>query len=166
MADSNELKQIKKLYGEKFMHLCRRLFPTLLEREGVLLEVLTSTFATNSKTLGQDIIPEQEERFKNFIYSKTDVEREEIQDLEQKSPFELLSEAGYELTECTSEEEIQSFKKYYKPNEELCTFHGGRLDRCVVFWAVKRNANEIKRENFEHPQREDEYGTSVMSIQF
>ena len=166
MAKSKELEQIKKIYGEKFMHLCRRLFPTLLEQEGILLEVLTSTFAANSRTLGQDIKPEQEEMFKNLIYSKIDVEQEEIQTLAKKSPFELLSEAGYDLIECTSEKQIQSFKKYYKPNEELCTFHGGRLDRCVVFWAVKRNANEIKRENFERPQREDEYGTSVMSIQF
>ena len=36
---------------------------------------------------------------------------------------------------------------------------------CRIF-AVKKNAEEIKREDFESPKREDEYGTSVMSIQF
>ena len=42
--ESNELKKIKKLYGEKFMHLCRELFPTILEKEGALTEILNSTF--------------------------------------------------------------------------------------------------------------------------
>ncbi len=34
------------------------------------------------------------------------------------------------------------------------------------FFAVKKNASEIKRENFTSPKRQDEYGTSVISIQF
>lgn len=36
----------------------------------------------------------------------------------------------------------------------------------LCFFAVKKNADEIKRENFTNPQRQDEYGTSVISIQF
>lgn len=44
MASKDELKKIKKLYGERFMHLCRELFPTLLEEEGKLYEILSSTF--------------------------------------------------------------------------------------------------------------------------
>ena len=35
-----------------------------------------------------------------------------------------------------------------------------------MFWAVKKNVDEIKRENFQTPQRQDLYGTSVISIQF
>ena len=70
------------------------------------------------------------------------------------------------MYECHSEEEIQSFKKYYASGEELCMFNGGRLDRCFVFFAIKENVNEIKRENFPKPERQDEYGTSVISIQF
>ena len=34
---NQELKQIKKKYGERFMHLCRELFSTILEKEGRLL---------------------------------------------------------------------------------------------------------------------------------
>ena len=167
MSESKELKQIKKLYGEKFMHLCREIFPTLLEQEGLLTEVLTSTFSTNSKTLYEDIKENRlEEKFKNYIYSKVDVEKERPEIIEEKTPYELLEEAGYDLYECHTEEEIQKFKKYYKPGEELCTFNGGRLDRCVVFWAVKKDAEKIKREDFKKPKREDEYGTSVMGIQF
>lgn len=83
-----------------------------------------------------------------------------------KSPKELLDEARYYLYECKTESDIQSFKKYYAPGEELCTFGGGRLDTHLVFFAVKKNVEIIKRENFKIPQRQDEYGTSLMSIQF
>lgn len=167
MAESKELKKIKKMYGEKFMHLCRELFPTLLDKEGLLTEILTSSFATNSRTLYDDIVRmEVEEEFKDYIYSKVDVEKNKPEVISKKTPYELLEEAGYDLYECNSEEEIQSFKKYYKSDEKLCTFHGGRLNKCVVFWAVKKDADEIKREDFQEPKREDEYGTSVMGIQF
>ena len=167
MSNSKELNRIKKLYGEKFMHLCRSLFPTLLEQEGLLTEILKSSFATNSRTLYDDIVNNDlEEEFKNYIYSKIDVEKEKLEIIGEKTPYQLLDENGYNLYECNSEEEIQSFKKYYKSGEELCTFRGNRLNRCVVFFAVKKNVEEIKREDFNNPKREDEYGTSVMSIQF
>ena len=167
MSNSKELNRIKKLYGEKFMHLCRSLFPTLLEQEGLLTNVLKSTFSTNSRTLYDDIVnSDLEEEFKNYIYSKIDVEKEKPEIIGEKTPYQLLDENGYNLYECNSEEEIQSFKKYYKPGEELCTFRGGRLNSCVVFFAVKKDAEEIKRKDFNNPKREDEYGTSVMGIQF
>lgn len=167
MSNSKELNRIKKLYGEKFIHFCRSIFPTLLEQEGLLTEVLKSTFATNSRTLYDDIVNNDlEEEFKNYIYSKIDVEKEMPEIIGEKTPYQLLDENGYNLYECNSEEEIQSFKKYYKSGEELCTFRGNRLNRCVVFFAVKKDAEEIKREDFNKPKREDEYGTSVMSIQF
>ena len=167
MSNSKELNRIKKLYGEKFMHLCRSLFPTLLEQEGLLTNVLKSTFATNSRTLYDDIVnSDLEEEFKNYIYSKINVEKEKPEIIGEKTPYQLLDENGYNLYECNSEEEIQSFKKYYKSGEELCTFRGNRLNRCVVFFAVKKDVEEIKREDFNNPKREDEYGTSVMSIQF
>ena len=162
-----ELKIIKKQYGEDLMHLCRELFPTLLEQKGLLLGLLNRYFSNNSRTLAGDLkYNGQEEDFKNFIYSKVDVEKEQIEVIEVKNPYEILKEAGYDLYECHSEEEIQSFKKYYQPGEELCTFKGGRLGWCEVFWAVRKDVESIKRESFKNPEREDDYGTSVMSIQF
>jgi len=167
MGASNELRKIKKVYGENFMKLCRALFPTLLEQEGMLYEILSSSFSDNCKNLYEDIIKADcEEEFKSYIYSKVDVENPEKKMIEEKTPYELLKKVGYNLTECLTEEEIQKFKRYYKPREELCTFRGGRLNSCVVFWAVKENAEDIKREDFDNPKREDEYGTSVMGIQF
>ena len=162
---NQDLKIIKKKYGEEMMHLCRELFPTLLEQEGLLPKLLLDNFK-ESRSLVKDIIDNNlEEEFKNYIYNQVDVENN-YEEVVSKSPEELLKEAGYKLYECHSEEEIQSFKKYYAPGEALCTFHGGRLNRCYVFFAIKENVDEIKRENFPKPQRQDEYGTSVISIQF
>ena len=165
--ENKELSKIKKMYGEKFMHLCRELFPTILEKEGLLIKLLQDSFATNSRTLYEDIVEKGlEEDFKKYIYNKIDVEKKEIEIIEKKTPYQLLEEAGYDLHECNSEEEIQSFRKYYKSDEELCTFRGNRLKLCVVFWAVKKDAENIIREDFKEPKREDAYGTSVMGIQF
>ena len=162
---NQDLKIIKKKYGEKMAHLCRDYFSTLLETDGLLLKLMLEHFEP-SHDLYEDIIKqEKENEFKNYIYSLVDVEKDkEIKVI--KTPKELLSESGYDLYECKSEDDIQKFKKYYASGEELCTFNGGRLGRCHVFFAVKKNVDKIRREDYPNPARQDEYGTSVISIQF
>ena len=161
-----ELNRIKKIYGEEMMRLCRELFPRILEKEGLLLSILERNLAPTHSFASDIREKELEEEFKNWIYSFINVE-EEKEKTTNKSPFELMDEAGYTLYECKNEEDIQGFRKYYKEDEVLCTiYNGGRLNRCHVFFAVKRNVDKIKREDFTKPRREDEYGTSVISIQF
>ena len=161
----DDLKIIRKKYGEKMYHFCREAFPILLEEPGKLSKLLMDNFH-ESHSLYDDIEVDGElNEFKNYIYSLVDVENNnEI--VEIKTPEELMAEAGYDLFECYSEEDIQKYKKYYAPGEELCTFRGGRLNSCRVFFAVKKNVDDIRREDFKNPTRQDEYGTSVISIQF
>ena len=162
---NEDLKRIKRKFGEDMAHFCRNYFPVLLETKGLLPYLLLKKFEP-SKFLYNDIVENNlEEQFKNFIYSLVDVENENEEILTQ-SPKELMLEAEYDLYECHNEADIQSFKKYYANGEELCTFHGGRLDSCYVFFAVKHDVDNIKREDFQDPKREDLYGTSVISIQF
>lgn len=162
---NQDLKIIKKLYGEKMMHLCREYFPTLLETPSLLSSLLQEHFYPTHDLYGDLVNSDQKSAFKNYIYSLVDREYKKESKVTE-TPEELLSLAGYDLYECHTEEEIQSFKKYYQPNEELCTFHGGRLNRCRVFFAVKKDVANIKREDFPNPLRQDLYGTSVISIQF
>lgn len=71
---TEDLKIIKKKYGEDMMHLCRDLFPTLLEKRGLLSQILLNNFH-ESHYLCQDIVANNlEYDFKNFIYSFVDVE--------------------------------------------------------------------------------------------
>ena len=161
---NEDLKIIKKKYGEKMMKLCRESFPTLLESEGLLSQLMLEHFDP-SHVLYEDIISDElEDEFKDFIYSL--IELKKIKKVVNKNSKELLEEAGYDLYECRTEEEIQSFRKYYQTNEMLCTFEENRLSRCYVFFAVKKSVDDIRREDFKNPQREDLYGTSVISIQF
>ena len=185
MTEELEFKKIKKLYGEELMHIFQRgEYATIRETPGKLLKILTDNIAP-TRLLASDIKSNNlYEEFKDWIYSFVDVEKNYPTDT-NKTPFELMDEAGYTLYECKTEEDIQSFRKYYDKlgqssvgyntlingcniplhiGEELCTFDGRRLDRCYVFFAVKKNVDTIKRE--EHPKREDDYGRSVISIQF
>lgn len=161
----DDLKVIRKKYGEKMYHFCRESFPTLLEEPGKLSKLLSDNFHESHSLFDDIVANEKESEFKNFIYSLVDVENNN-ELVMIKTPEELMSSAGYVLVECYNEGDIQAFRKYYAPGEELCTFKGGRLDRCRVFFAVKKNVLDIKREDFKKPKREDEYGTSVISIQF
>ncbi len=161
----DDLKIIKKYYDDTMMRLCRELFPTLLEKPGYLNDLMLRLFEPN-KMLADDIIElNEKEQFKNYILGFT-ADKQATQIITEKTPKELLSEAGYDLYECETEEDIQKFAKYYVPGEQLCTFNGGRLKRCQVFFAVKKDVDEIKREDFRDPRRQDRYGTSVISIQF
>ena len=159
----NDYEIIKSKYSERLAKLCRQLFPTILENNGELSNFMLERFYPNP-TLYQDIAMGKTESFKNYIYSFFNINNEEV--ITNKSVRELLDEAGYYLFECHSEEEIQSFKKYYAKDEELCTFNGGRLNSNIVFFAVKKDVESIKRSDFKKPLREDLYGTSVISIQF
>ena len=161
----DDLKVIKKKYGEKMARFCRNAFPILLEKPGKLSKLLMDNFYESHSLFDDIVTAGVESDFKNYIYSLVDVENN-IEATEIKSPEELMSEVGYDLFECYTEEDIQSYKKYYAPGEELCTFRGGRLHRCRVFFAVKKNVFDIRREDFKNPTRQDEYGTSVISIQF
>lgn len=162
---NKDLRNIKRHYGEDMMHLCRKLFPTILEKEGELFKILNGNFSYN-KYLYNDLVNNDKVMlFKDYIYQKyNNVIIKSCND--NKTPYQLLDEADYNLYECKTEEDIQKFKKYYYDDEKICTFNGGRLNSNYVFFAVKKNVDKIIRENFKNPEREDEYGTSVISIQF
>ena len=179
--ESKDLKWIKKRYGEKFSHLCRDLFPTLLDKEGLLQKLISEHFPP-SRELYDDITKNNlTSAFKTYIYGLTELDSGTK--TTNLSPEELFDKAGYILyPECESEADIQSFRHYYyrggptpeykggQPvpysGEELCTFNGGRLETDRVWFAVKKNVDKIRREEFKNPRREDDYGVSVLSIQF
>ena len=168
MADTPELKKIKKIYGEKFKNLCRDMFPVILEQDGKLLSILENNFSHNCNSLYESITKKGlETEFKNLIFEEFGKKREKSEKIEKRSPYEILDEAGYNLYECKTEDDIQSFRKYYARNEVLCTiYNGGRLNTRDCFFAVRKDVDKIERENFTNPQKEDEYSTSVLGIQF
>ena len=88
------------------MHLCRKLFSTILEQSGILPKLLIENFYP-SKQLYDDLLKEDKiYDFEKYIYSLFSEKKELLKT--DKNPFELMDEAGYILYECKSENEIQS----------------------------------------------------------
>lgn len=154
---------LKDKYSERMAKACRSLFPTLFEKQGAISKLMLEKFYPNP-TIYEDLILGKSDTFKNFIYGFYDIEQPTVKT--NKTVEELMDEAGYKIYECHNDDELASFKRYYKKNELLCSFNQNRLNECRVFFAVKKDADKIKREEFKIPFREDLYGTSVMSLQF
>ncbi len=147
------------------MHFCRTSFPTILETKGLLSSLLLENFHPSHDLYNDLVYSDKLSAFRRYIYSFS--KNNTVMVETTKTAKELMDEAGYILyDECLREEDVQSFKKYYAINEKLCTFKGRRLDDNRVFFAVKKNVSDIKREDFNFPKRQDLYGTSVLSIQF
>ena len=100
-----------------------------------------------------------------FLESLKKVEIKEVET--GKSPFQLLEEAGYDAFYVDSLEKQNSIQKYFAKGEELCTFKDEkRYQHYHIIHCVKKGADKLKRSDFKgKEQREDEYGSSVISIQ-
>ena len=164
----NDLKKIKKEYGENMSHMCRELFPSILESDGLLYHILQTHFA-KSKHLYEDIINEDKKyQFKNYIYFLYDeMMGRSYNDENNKSVIELLKEKGYTLYECKTNEDIHKFRKYYASGEELCTFRDpNRINNHYIFFIVREGVDKLNRSTFTSPKREDDYSVSVLDLQF
>ncbi|MBD5405535.1 leucine-rich repeat protein [bacterium] len=99
----------------------------------------------------------------NYLLSLMDIQ---IKETKYEDPFVLLKKAGYNAYYADTLEKQNAISKYFEKDEKLCTFKDSyRFKNYYIINAVKENVDDIKRENFTNPSREDEYGTSVISIQ-
>ncbi|MBP5363983.1 MAG: hypothetical protein J6Y49_01375 [Alphaproteobacteria bacterium] len=143
-------KQLKKQNGEAVARVIR---------DAVLLDVPTILhilqYAGRDPEEVRKLIPIIREIYKQTKQSEFHTD---------KDPLELLSDAGYDAFVVKTEEQKNSIKKYYRQGEEICTLRDPhRHERFYMIHAIKRGVDKIKPSA--NPQREDEYGTSVISIQ-
>ena len=151
MAEKSVFDQIKKQNGEKFAKAIRAYDNGIFDVPDIVDIV---------RYAGRDAEP-----IMQYLVSLKDIKIEENET--GKDPIELLSEAGYDAYYVTTLDEQNRISEYFEPDEMLCTFRDPtRFQRYHIINAVKKNVSEIKREDFRgKEQREDEYGTSVISIQ-
>ena len=98
----------------------------------------------------------------NFLISLKGIHIEEMG--VHEDPVILLKKAGYNAYVADTVEKQNAIKKYFAPGEELCTFRdSNRYQKYFIINAVREDVDEIERS--EKPEREDKYGTSVISIQ-
>lgn len=76
-----------------------------------------------------------------------------------------FAEAGYLTVIFDDKKAIAECAKYYRDDEKICTYKAleSRMKEYHMLVAIKGNIDEIKRSN--NPQRDDEYGTSIINIQ-
>ena len=143
-------KQLKKQNGEESAKVIR---------DAVLLDVPNIVhileFAGNNPDEIRSLVPIIREIYKTQKESEYNI---------NKTPLELLNNAGYDTFVVKTLEQKDSIKKYFRKDEELCTFRDPtRHENYYMIHAVKRGADKIKPSD--NPERQDEYGTSVISIQ-
>lgn len=83
----------------------------------------------------------------------------------QEEIIEDFKKAGYDTVIFDDEEKIAECKKYYAAGEVICTYNNlfGRMSQYHMLVAIKKDIDKIQRSKT--PQREDEYGTSILNIQ-
>jgi len=111
----------------------------------------------------REIKEEEFSKLKILLNQKLENKKEETK--LNKTAKELLDEAGFILFDDIKEKkDYMKFKKYYKESELLCKFNSYDATKRYprLFWIIKKDIAEIKRPN--NPTRQDEYGTSCMSV--
>lgn len=146
-------KKIKKQKGEKFAQTLRNFHNGIFEIPD--LDVILRHAGRQAEPL----LP--------YLMHRLSTNDNEPPSSLQKDPFILLDQAGYKAFHADTLEKQNSIKPYFKKGELLCTFNDhARYKNYHMVHAVKKNADQIKREDFNgKEQREDAYGTSVISIQ-
>jgi hypothetical protein len=83
----------------------------------------------------------------------------------QEEIIKAFSENGYNIIIFDDEQAITKCKKYYSAGEIICTYNNlkKRMEEYHMLVAIKENIDNIKRS--ENPERDDEYGTSILNIQ-
>ena len=78
---------------------------------------------------------------------------------------EAFAKGGYTTVIFDDEQAIAECKKYYRKGEVICTYNNlqERMREYHMLVAIKDNIDEIKRSD--KPERDDEYGTSILNIQ-
>lgn len=88
-----------------------------------------------------------------------------IRETTQEEIIEDFKKAGYDTVIFDDEDKIAECKKYYAAGEVICTYNNlsGRMSQYHMLVAIKKDIDKIQRSKT--PQREDEYGTSILNIQ-
>lgn len=89
----------------------------------------------------------------------------QTRDTTQTEILEAFNSVGYDRVIFDNELEISECRKYYKKGEVICTYNNlqSRMSEYHMLVAIKSNIDKVERSK--NPQREDEYGTSILNIQ-
>lgn len=151
--------RLKKMAGEDLAKFLARNF-----QQEKVAEIICQLFNNNGKDV-KKVKKEDYPKLKKILNEQLCSEQKLKKSKGNiKHPDDILKAAGYSLFKSETFADFDQFERYFERNERLCKFNdSSRAKRNHVFWIVKDNADKIKRS--ETPTRQDEYSTSVCSIQ-
>ncbi len=146
-------KKIKRHNGERFAQTLRNYHSGLLQIDGL---------AEMVRHAGRDAEP-----LLPYLMSLLASNDDKPTAAPILDPFVLLDQAGYDAFHADTLEKQNSIASYFAPGELLCTFNdAARYQNYHIIHAVKKDVDKIRREDFNgKAERQDAYGTSVISIQ-
>ena len=88
-----------------------------------------------------------------------------VRNTTQEEIKEAFKQGGYATVIFDDEQEIKECQKYYRGGEVICTYNNlkQRMQEYHMIVAIKEGIDKIQR--LEKPQRDDQYGTSILNIQ-
>lgn len=150
---NNEAKKIKRRNGEQFLKTIANYDNGILDVPGIVDIV---RYAGNTKEDAEGIL--------GHLVALKNVKIEEKEN--PQDPFDLLKKAGYHAFIADTAEKKNSIEHLYYGDEGICTFNdSSRHKNYYIVHCVHENAEKLNRKDFNTPRREDDYGTSVISIQ-
>ena len=150
MSNKSVYELIKRQNGENFAQVVRKFDSSLFEIENLPFIL---------KYAGR-----YPEPLLDFLSMLKNVTIKEVEN--PKNPFELLAQAGYKAYLADTHQKQNEILKYFAKGEALCTFEDDmRYQQYFLIYCIKDGAENLKRSDFKTPKREDEYATSVISIQ-
>lgn len=146
-------KKIKKQNGEAFARTLRN------HHDGILEIPDIDKIVRHTGRDAEPLLP--------YLLSLITKDKESDSTLTPSDPYALLAQAGYTAFHADTLEKQNSIKRYFKPGELLCTFNdAARYQDYHIVHAIRQDADRIQRRDFTgREKRQDEYGTSVISIQ-
>jgi len=147
-------KKVKKQNGERFAKVLRGYHNGIFEIPDILPIV---KHAGRSPEDAEALLP----------YLMTLLNEDEVEEAAAQNPYELLEKAGYHAEYADTLEKQNAIRKHFTSGEELCTFNdSSRFQNYHIVNCVRHDVEDIKREDFlGKEERQDAYGTSVISIQ-
>lgn len=151
------MSNLKKFVGEQSYNLIKNI---AVDGEALRAALITSQ---NARNVFSDLSEFEIKSLCSEISNSGMIGK--VRNTTKEEIISAFNKSGYDQVIFDDEEKITECKKYYAQNETICTYNNlkGRMSEYHMIVAIKSNINNIKRSD--NPQREDEYGTSILNIQ-
>lgn len=150
-------KSLKKFVGERAYNIIKNI---AVDTDAIRKALITPQ---NARAVFEDLTEFEIKSLCTEISNSGTIGK--VRETTQEEIIKAFNSVGYNKVIFDDEVAIAECRKYYRPGEIICTYNNlqARMREYHMLVAIKANIDDIKRS--ENPQRDDEYGTSILNIQ-